>query len=704
MALLRILNNSFNPRRLWAFPASQGRKPHDHDLAPRRSRRYPSKWSDTWLWEILAILLSGVSFVSSLIILKIYNNKPVPEFSYGITLNAIISVLTTLSKSSLLVVVSGAISQLKWRWFHNCQATEGRNLLDLQLFDDASRGPWGSIVLLATPRSWSLVSIGAVVSILALAFDPFTQQIITYPSRTIVSLDQPSNISRAELFIAGSPSVSVLNVSGLIRAALWDLQSDIGLPTFHCPTGNCVWDEFESLASCSSCQNQTEVTMKLLGCSTAWDSSTVQKGLDSTSGDGYQVEQACSLRFDRNFPWDVGDSADGPIDFSITGEVVKSHSRRYWYPSDLYYPSDVFGVSAPIQRLGIMYEVNDVQYSNSSLWKLDPLPLLRFCQIKFDRRGNSGLSKLSIQHAVTCQLIPCVGRYSFTVKNGVPSMKVLDTRYGSWYFNLTGYRVMNGQLVNESDGSSGREPDLSWSDEAGQTGRFLNLGNAQMANLSARRYQIGGSDLFPFLSLTGMFRGKVELQDQFAEDNRNEVTNKTGISFKQEFITNQRQPLSFGDPRSLDLQQISDQGGLTWAIPRIAARLSNFIREGRSIPVLGRSYTSVTIVEVRWSWLALPIVTLTLGSAFLFITMWLCPGSGQAFWKASTLPLIYHGVDPRDISNVNHSAAGQADKISGMEKLAGNFQARLRREPITGEMRLARVNNWHIALREGLHC
>jgi hypothetical protein len=100
---------------------------------------------------------------------------------------------------------------------HTSKAIKGRNLLDLHLFDDASRGPWCSTILLATPHSWSLGSIGAVISILALAFDPSAQQIITYPNRTVVSLEQASNISRSQLFIAGPPTHAMLSVQNLIK-------------------------------------------------------------------------------------------------------------------------------------------------------------------------------------------------------------------------------------------------------------------------------------------------------------------------------------------------------------------------------------------------------------------------------------------------------------------------------------------------------
>lgn len=46
-----------------------------------------------------------------------------------------------------LLIVTKAISQLKWVWFR----TE-KKLADLETFDRASRGPWGAIKLSFTLR------------------------------------------------------------------------------------------------------------------------------------------------------------------------------------------------------------------------------------------------------------------------------------------------------------------------------------------------------------------------------------------------------------------------------------------------------------------------------------------------------------------------------------------------------------------------
>jgi hypothetical protein len=54
---------------------------------------------------------------------------------------------------------------------------------DFEIFDKASRGPWGAIVLLLRTRGRSLAALGALLIVLLLAIDTFFQQVVAMPSR-----------------------------------------------------------------------------------------------------------------------------------------------------------------------------------------------------------------------------------------------------------------------------------------------------------------------------------------------------------------------------------------------------------------------------------------------------------------------------------------------------------------------------------------
>jgi hypothetical protein len=71
-----------------------------------------------WTWEIISIILSILCIAAIVGILLVYHSRPAPTLPSGITLNALISLLATISKAAMLVSVASCISQLKWQWFY----------------------------------------------------------------------------------------------------------------------------------------------------------------------------------------------------------------------------------------------------------------------------------------------------------------------------------------------------------------------------------------------------------------------------------------------------------------------------------------------------------------------------------------------------------------------------------------------------------
>lgn len=104
---------------------------------------------DSWAWEFACWLLSIACLIAIIIILRVYDGEALPQWDLGITLNAMVSVFASIAKAALLFPVTECISQLKWVWF----ATESRKLQDFEMFDNASKGLWGSILLLCTPKT-----------------------------------------------------------------------------------------------------------------------------------------------------------------------------------------------------------------------------------------------------------------------------------------------------------------------------------------------------------------------------------------------------------------------------------------------------------------------------------------------------------------------------------------------------------------------
>ena len=117
----------------------------DNTISPEeKSARTTSKRNlQPWGWEILTWAIGTAAVVAILVLLAYFNGKPLDSWHSRLTPNAIISTLSQVAQSALMVAVASCIGQQQWVWFK-----QNRKLDDMKTFDDASRGPAGSILVL----------------------------------------------------------------------------------------------------------------------------------------------------------------------------------------------------------------------------------------------------------------------------------------------------------------------------------------------------------------------------------------------------------------------------------------------------------------------------------------------------------------------------------------------------------------------------
>jgi len=232
----------------------------------RSKRSLWMQWfmSDSWMLECITMAVSVLALVSIAIMLGLYNNKPLNSWSQIISLNTALSTLGTIMKGFMMVSIGSCLSQLKWLWY----ARKRRTLHDFEVFDQASRGPWGSSVLLYRLRFWHLASIGAFVTVLALASDSFVQQSVSYPlwnvpqSQLVASVPYAQNYTS---YVNGTYGPANAYVGESMMAAIYDGVFSSNLtrsassirPT--CPSGNCTSPPYASLGVCSKCVDVTRL-------------------------------------------------------------------------------------------------------------------------------------------------------------------------------------------------------------------------------------------------------------------------------------------------------------------------------------------------------------------------------------------------------------------------------------------------------------
>jgi hypothetical protein len=116
--------------------------------AEQRAKSFVTRWFvEWWLLEIISWVFSAICMSIILSVLLHFNRRPLPAWKLGLTLNSFISILSGFAKASLLLPTAQALGQLKWNWFR-----KPRQLADFEIIDSASRGPLGSMVLLASTK------------------------------------------------------------------------------------------------------------------------------------------------------------------------------------------------------------------------------------------------------------------------------------------------------------------------------------------------------------------------------------------------------------------------------------------------------------------------------------------------------------------------------------------------------------------------
>ncbi|KAM0421049.1 hypothetical protein ACHAPT_011120 [Fusarium lateritium] len=209
--------------------------------------------------------------------LQRFDGQRIPEWPLGLTINTAIALLSTMSRTAFVMPVSESVSQLKWLWYQ-----KERPLADFQTFDDASRGPWGSLKLLVSMRkkAWFLGLLPAVVLTTGILTSTLTQSVVTYSTR----YEPMSGVSKATVLRAMEYITITQNlgwaqsyagkVAREIHTGLnYPPESFFELNPPTCATSECRWPLFDTLEVCTKTWNVTRHLNHTFGNSGPQDAS-----------------------------------------------------------------------------------------------------------------------------------------------------------------------------------------------------------------------------------------------------------------------------------------------------------------------------------------------------------------------------------------------------------------------------------------------
>ncbi|KAM0265328.1 hypothetical protein ACHAQJ_000168 [Trichoderma viride] len=225
---------------------------------PSPRRRLRSGWhSIAWKAEIFSWIASACCFIALVITLRVFDGHPLPQLKFGISPGAIIQILSSVGEFFLEISFGSGIGQLKW-----LNALQKKPLADFHAIDEASRGPWGSAVLIASRRGGLVASLGAFIVIAALGIGTFVQQALNYDTIYLASGNALITIAQ---YMNGTGTAPIANGgvtdgvdSELAPApflALFSPPSTNFTVTAHCSTGNCTWSSYQTLGFCNTCKN-----------------------------------------------------------------------------------------------------------------------------------------------------------------------------------------------------------------------------------------------------------------------------------------------------------------------------------------------------------------------------------------------------------------------------------------------------------------
>lgn len=620
---------------------------------PRRRTDHILNIIQSWWLELLLLVATVGAFAAIVAVTMTYQHRRLPDWPLHITINALIAIFTVIMRGSMLFIVAQTLSEQKWLWFEKPRA-----LLDLARFDMASRGAWGSFLLIFGLRGRNIMAtLAALITVLSLAVDPFAQEVVRYYSCQSPAAFTNATAPRTGFFqemgksrIGAGQNLATAGMQAAINAGIF-APSALRVP-LDCPSGNCNFTTpYHSLGYCSSCTDRSDdllIDVQANNRSTFPITNTsLPSGLEAINR-GYNAATS----------------------FFTSGTGSKAGYEV------------ILGAAASYETGELTEGINctDAERQDAtSSWRC---------------RGYG---------AASCSLRPCIHSYTAEIRNGTAREVDIGTseEWGSG-FQLSPASVNVPCLTTEQRDALVAEKypvdqNTTWlaynrTIAPGTNGSFY--GGAQStADLSNRVT----TDIVPPHCMYGFYSLSINSIDQYLDLLLNGSIIPYGSAFRSntspaiEAMYNDRNT-SFAHIESL-FQNISlaitsyiRQHGNETVYPGMNSSDISFAPNQAAYGII---LEDGTCINVRWWWLIYPGVLVVLTTMVLLATIvaslqgadatgGVNPGTRvplhSTTWKDSPLPLLYHGLE-RSIAT--HASTAAPVPIGALEKHAKSLRVQL---------------------------
>jgi hypothetical protein len=603
---LGIVNGLAKPPSIEVSPPVNEKSDPESNFAQRieeRLWRYSASGNilKRWLLEILSWLFSALCMAVAIGVLIYLKDEPLSKWQLAertpLTLNAFISILSKMAGAALLLPVSEALGQLKWSWF----LEHSKQMWDFEIFDNASRGPWGSMLLLIRTKAKALAALGAVIMLASLALDPFFQQVVDFPDRWALQTTSGA-IPRVidyrppyiPAFFGGFESTSENRALSAVAREFFYANGTQPVPfgngtrpdiPLSCPTSNCTWPEYETLAVCSSCSDVTKDLNLTFAClNTTIDWSANWTGPLKT--DPYPIGQVCG--YFLNYTSDTSTNAsDTPAPILLSGYITQGAGSNSTPGEALLVrnvPLTDFDTKFPYFGYG------SIRYKEIRNAILDGL-------IASAINGVEGVYRNETPVVHECVLSWCVqtikssydwGRYTENITS--THLNIASSEHYSWPWETfeteAGPFLLYAQNITIQPSGTARA-------DRGDT--IFNT-SYHLDNITAANTMTVFDDFFP-----SMYTAADALSSPLLR-----YKNYVDGPFTQEIDNNQWQL----------------PNNITNHMERLALAMTNVMRSSDSRTMLpGKAYNPENFVHVRWEWLTLPLGLLCISFVFLSATI-----------------------------------------------------------------------------------